>query len=89
MTLNLALRPEIEARLRQRAAAEGKDVAAFVEEAVQQRLDQPESSSNPSKLSPSEQWDRLKKWIEETAQIVSKTLPPGTFVDDSRESIYD
>lgn len=89
MTLNLSLPPEMEAKLRQRAAAAGKDVTAFVEEAVQQKLDEADRAPDPAKLSPAEQWELLKTWIDETTKIVSRTLPPGTFVDDSRESIYD
>ncbi len=38
MTLQLDLSPEIEARLRERAAAVGKDAATFILEAVEEKL---------------------------------------------------
>jgi len=38
MTLQILLSPESEAKLRERAAAEGKDVAAFVRETIEQKL---------------------------------------------------
>lgn len=38
MTLDISLTPETEAELRRRAAALGKDVAAIVREAVEEKL---------------------------------------------------
>lgn len=38
MTLTLSLPPEFESRLRERAAASGKDVASFVREAIEEKL---------------------------------------------------
>jgi predicted DNA-binding protein len=43
MTLSISLRPETEARLRQRAAALGKDMADVAREAVEEKLAIPES----------------------------------------------
>ena len=48
MTLHLSLPPEIEARLRERAAATGKDVETFVLEAVEEMLAAPVLGSQPS-----------------------------------------
>jgi hypothetical protein len=89
MTLNLSLSPETEAKLRQRAAATGKDVAQFVEEAVQKTLSEPQPSTDPAQLTPAEQWERLKAWIDQMSAWTAKNLPQGHFVDDSRESIYE
>ena len=38
MTLRIDLSPELEAKLRERAAAAGKDIAAFAREAVEEKL---------------------------------------------------
>jgi plasmid stability protein len=38
MTLQIDLSPELEAKLRQRAAAAGKDAEAFAREAVEEKL---------------------------------------------------
>ena len=42
MTLNLPLSPDLETKLRQRAAATGKDVTAYVLEAVEEKLKVPD-----------------------------------------------
>ena len=41
MTVEIRLAPDEEARLRDRAAADGKDVHTFVREAVFEKLDRP------------------------------------------------
>ncbi len=41
MTLEIRFAPDEEARLRDRAAADGKDVLTFVREAVIEKLDRP------------------------------------------------
>lgn len=38
MTVTIALSPDVEAKLRARAAAAGKDVTVFVREAVEEKL---------------------------------------------------
>ncbi len=43
MTLSIPLPPALEAKLRQRTTALGKDVTAFVLEAVEEKLRAPES----------------------------------------------
>ena len=45
MTLNVPITPDIEAKLRDRAAAAGKDIVTFVQEAVKEKLGQDESFS--------------------------------------------
>jgi hypothetical protein len=41
MTVSLSLPPQVEARLRQRAAAEGKDVGQFVQQLIEREVDAP------------------------------------------------
>jgi hypothetical protein len=88
MTLQLNVTPETEAKRKERAAAEGKDLAAFMQQAINELANEGSVTKPRVKLSPAEQWDYLKDWMEKTAEIVANSLPPGTFVDDSRESIY-
>jgi hypothetical protein len=38
MTLEIELSPELEAKLRERAAAAGKDIVAFAREAVEEKI---------------------------------------------------
>lgn len=80
MTLTLSLPPHLETRLRERAAASGKDVEAFVLEMVEEKLtDNP--TTGPGDKSP-EQWSaELHAWA-------ASHKPVTHFVDDSRESIY-
>jgi hypothetical protein len=86
MTLHLRLTPELEARLRERAAAEGKDPATLVAEAVTEKLLPP---NGPGSQPPTQA--RLPAWNRFVAAMRrhGETLPPKHFVDDSRESIYE
>ena len=43
MTLSISFPPDMEARLKERAAAAGKDVVAFVRDVVQEKLAAPQS----------------------------------------------
>lgn len=87
MTVTLSLPPTLEARLRDRAAAAGKDVSTFVREAVEAKLDaageiKPEDKSN-------EQWlAEFDAWMRDVAARAAN-YPKGYVVDDSRESIYE
>jgi plasmid stability protein len=79
MTLNLSLSPQSEARLRERAAAAGKDVATFVREAVEEKL---ASAGVTGAEMAAAQWsNELHAWA-------AKHRPPAQVVDDSREGIY-
>ena len=86
MVLSIELTPEMEARLRERAAAEGKDPNALVLEAVAEKLSAP---NGPASQSASE--GRLQAWNRFLAATRdhAAALPPAHFVDDSRESIYE
>lgn len=84
MTLTMALPPTIEAQLRERAAAAGKDPAAFAFEALQQKLAHPpdNGAAASAELTPHE---RTAEWLAWTASH----QPLGYVVDDSRESFSD
>jgi len=82
MTLQIELTPELEARLREQAAAAGKDVATLAREAIEQTLAAADPETQPAGLSH-EQW--LAQWRAWT----SSARPLGYLVDDSRESIYE
>ena len=84
MTLTLELPPAVEAQLRRRAAAEGKDVPALVLEAVTEKL---AAEIDPSSLTPDERLAGLRAWVD-LARKHSAHLPPGHVLDDDRESIY-
>jgi uncharacterized protein (DUF1778 family) len=81
MTLELSLSSETEARLRERAAEAGQDVAGFVLDAVNEKL--AEVQSHPSRLAKSD-----KHWREKLQALIDLHPIVDHFVDDSRESIY-
>jgi predicted transcriptional regulator len=80
MTLSLSLSPELEAKLRQRAAAEGKDPETLVREAVEQKLGTEQPAPAHTK--------GFEEWRAEFDAWVASHKPVGHEVDDSRESIY-
>ena len=75
-TLSISLPPETEARLRERAAAEGKDPAAFVLEVVQEELASEEPTPNAQRIAA------LRAWAASHAELAYEA-------DDDRESIYE
>jgi predicted transcriptional regulator len=79
MTLTLSFPPDVEARLRQQAAALGKDVETVVREAVEAKLAEIVAGI------PSIPTDR---WQAEFDAWVAGHDPVSHTVDDSRESIY-
>ncbi len=83
--LNLPLSPEQEARLRDRAAAVGKDLTEYVLDVVNEELEMGESmpSADAAVASTANQWVRdLHAWAAGHPAV-------GRIVDDSRESIYE
>lgn len=80
MTLTLSLPPELETRLRERAAASGKDVESIVREAVEEKL----ASANPS----GPEGKTREQWSAELHAWAASHKPVTHFVDDSRQSIY-
>jgi hypothetical protein len=84
MSLTIPFTPEIEALLRERAAASGKDVGTFVREVVEEKLARADASEKSAG-----QWTaEFNAWMQEVAARAS-AYPPGFVVDDSRESIYE
>lgn len=80
MTLTLSFPPDVKARLRERAAAAGKDVESIVREAVEEKLAAATAAGPEGKTR--EQWAaEFKAWVE-------SHKPVTHFVDDSRESTY-
>lgn len=71
---------ELEAKLRSRAAATGRDVASLVSEAIQEKLAADEKAAQTA--TAAEQWSaQWHAWAD--------AHRPGTHVvDDSREGIY-
>ncbi len=88
MTVTISLPAETEAKLRDRAAATGKDVSTFIREAVEEKLSAANGNNAPNSI-PSDRWSaEFTAWmldVEKRAPI----YPPGYVADDSRESIYD
>jgi hypothetical protein len=83
MTLTLNLPPALEESLRQHAKASGMDVEEFVIEAVRSKVVTPVQEPMQSRIPTDEELDAL---FDEIAKL---NPPVTTFVDDSRESIYD
>jgi plasmid stability protein len=79
MTLTLQFPPDIEAKLRERAAAVGKDVETLVREAVEAKL-AGEPTAQPD-LTPEEWVAQFDAWMKSRKMVYHP-------VDDSRESIY-
>lgn len=91
MTVTIALPPTVEQKLREQAAASGKDVEAFVLEAVEEKLAgqaEAQAASVSQRLSPAEREQRFGEWMREVEGRASR-YPPGFVADDSRESIYE
>ncbi len=82
--LNIPLSPEKEARLRERAAAAGKDVTEYVLEVLEEDLAvtvpaHPVDTHSPQKR---RQWENdLDAWAAGHPRL-------DTLADDSRESLY-
>ena len=85
MTLNLSLPPELEIKLRERAAATGQDVGTFVRGAVEAKLAEPapEANSGAKPRQGSPEWRALYH-----AWIAGHPAVPH-LADDSRDAIYD
>jgi predicted transcriptional regulator len=87
MTVTIVLPPETEAKLRDRAAATGKDLSTLIREAVEEQLSTANGNSVAASIS-SDQWSaEFSAWMQDIAKRASM-YPPGYVADDSRESIY-
>jgi predicted transcriptional regulator len=84
MSVTIPFPPEIEAKLRERAAASGKDVDAFIREAVEEKLGRSTAADKTAG-----QWTaEFDAWMREVAAR-APSYPPGFVLDDSREKIYE
>jgi predicted DNA-binding protein len=84
MTLNISLSPESEARLRERAAAEGKDVIVFARETIEEKIFA--RRDNGSATAPLRQGS--DEWFAKFTEWVASHPPRQFLADDSRDAIY-
>ena len=83
MTLHIALSPETEAQLRQRAAEAGKDPAEFAREALEEKLAGSfHTAADEAPLPADQRVAELLRWV-------ASHRPLEHDADDSRESIYE
>jgi hypothetical protein len=84
MAIRISLPPDVEAKLRERAAFEGKDPEALAVEAVREKL------AGRNAILGSDAVERVAAWERFVAGMhgVTRTLPSGHRVDDTREGIY-
>jgi len=83
MTVTISLPPDSEARLREQAAAAGKDVSTLVREAVEEKL----AATNGAKIQPVPSADDFDKALDEFFAENPEKLP-SLPADFSREDIY-
>ena len=81
MTLELQLSSDLEAQLRERAAAAGQDLAGFVLQAVAEKLGEAESRSLAQSCNEAD-------WSHKLRDVIDLHPAVTQSVDDSRESIY-
>jgi hypothetical protein len=84
MTITISVSPQTETKLREAAAAKGTDVTRYAAELVEQALAANLTHANVSANDSLSAWDTF---VSEMAKV-GQQLPPGTTIDDSRESIY-
>ena len=82
MTLHLTLTPETESRLREQAAAAGTDLATFVMQAVEARVQGANDHKREGRLMAPQAWSgEWHFWANGHRRLIGPA-------DDSRESIY-
>jgi hypothetical protein len=82
--LNIPLSAEDEARLRQRAAAAGKDIVEYIVQVVEEDLAITEAAPSAPLASPL----KADSWMDEFHAWVASHPRLDYVADDSRESIY-
>ncbi len=81
MSITIHLAPEIERRLREKAAADGQSLEEYLRRLAEESARGGRSSASPRPL-PAEEWiAELRAWAARHAHWPAD-------VDDSRESIY-
>lgn len=86
MMLQIELSIETEARLREQAAAAGKEPAVLALEAIQEKLAQG-AGANGNSGQPDDWERRFVSFIERARDWADRNLPPTHVVDTSREII--
>jgi predicted transcriptional regulator len=84
MTLHIELSSETAAKLRERAAATGKDVSSYARDAIEQRLasDDGNGAASAAPRQGGEEWfARFREWV-------AAHPPRPLLADDSRDAIY-
>lgn len=84
MTVTLELKPEVEARAVEQAAAHGVPVEEFLESVIEESLSNGEEKPF-YETATAEEWETA---LDEFANSPAFAKAAGRFVDDSRESIY-
>ncbi|MCG3128480.1 MAG: hypothetical protein CHACPFDD_03369 [Phycisphaerae bacterium] len=84
MTLHIPLTAESEARLREYAAAVGKDVTSLVAEAIEEKLSLLDGAREAQRRPRT-----TEEWLAEFDAWVDSHKPAGNVADDSREGIYE
>ncbi len=83
MTLHIPLSQESETRLREFAAAHGRDVASVVADAIEEKLGTSEDLEGKDKPPMT-----ADEWIAELREWAASHQRLNYVADDSRESIY-
>ncbi len=95
MATTVELPPDLLERFRRVATARGVDVRELIAQAAAREVERFESEeatrpTNRPEDMTAEEW--ITNWrilVADMREWTSKHLPPGHFVDDSRESIHD
>jgi hypothetical protein len=84
MTITISVSTEAETKLKARAAASGTDVSHYAAQVVERAMaSEPSRQVTPITASLAA-WERFVTDMT----TAGEQLPPGTTVDDSRDSIY-
>lgn len=84
MKLRIPLSADFEARIRECAAAAGKDLPIFVAEAIAEKLNSLEEFASSTARHPISG----EQWIAELRAWAASHPRSGAIADDSRENIY-
>lgn len=84
MTLSIDLSPETEAKLREHAAASGKDVTTYAREAIEQKL----AADDRNRTAPASPRHGDEEWFTGFREWVAAHPPRLLLADDSRDATY-
>jgi len=66
------------------ARARGETLSTYLDRALPREADKVDDKTKSER-----QWEALERFRRELAPLVAASVPPGHFVDDSRDSMYD